>query len=215
MKQAKEALDVIQNTAIKACGRNASDLSKQFKYIREGLNQYWDSISSVLRKEYSFAGAVARLQELYRTSNLVEIGLSLQELIEQCKTCKEESHRLIETHKAIMQDYSSTKVSFTNSGGTRRGNGTLPRIDEGAIARFGKAFEGLRKDVENMDAFFEVQLAKCQRFLDAAQGRNKDVSMDESRQFVDQWTGYQELLLKTNSDVCAISDAVTASPDIT
>jgi hypothetical protein len=66
-----------------------------------------------------------------------------------------------------------------------------------------------------LDAFFDVQLVKCIRFLDAVQGRNKNVSMDESGQFAEQWSDYQAMLLKTYVDVCGICDAVTISPDIT
>jgi len=223
MGQAMGALYEIQMVTIKAGSQNVPGLSNQFKEIREALYQYWNSISQVLKKGNSFASEVARLQGLFQASNRVEMGLLLQELIIKCETCQKESHKLVEQHKVTMQQYIPAKANFTttlrtltnSNGEKRRRSGSQPPIDEGAIGRFGKAFEDLWKDVENMDIFFNVQLTKCKRFLDAAQGRNKDVSMDESRQFADQWSGYHPMLLKTYVDVCGICDAVTVSPDIT
>jgi hypothetical protein len=216
-----ETLYDLQMATIKAGGQNLPGLLKQFKDIREALYQYWNSISKVLKKGNSFACEVVRLQDLHRTSDQAEIVPLLQELIEKGETCKEESHRLVEKHKVAMQHYSSTKASFitslrnpANTDEKRRPHESPPLIDEGAIPRFGKALEDLWKDTENMDRFFEGQLATCRRFLDAAQGRNRDVSMDESQQFANQWTGYQVMLFKTYLKVCAICDAVTASPGI-
>jgi hypothetical protein len=222
MGQAMGALHDIQTATIKAGGKSASRQSSQFKEIRENLFQYWDSIAKVLKKGNSFASEVTRLQGLSQTSDQVEIDLLLQELIISCKNCRDQSQGLVEKHKAPMQQYSQYEAKFTATLRTptspiekKRRSESPGHLGEEAMARFGKACEGLWEAVKDMAAFFEVQLAKCKRFLNAVQGRNKDVSVDETRQFANQWLGYQALVLKAYVDISTICDAVTVSPDVT
>jgi hypothetical protein len=222
MGEAMGALQEIQTATIKTGGRSASCQSNKFKEIRENLFQYWDSIGKALKKGNSFAGEVARLQGLSQASNQVEIELLLQELIISCETCRDQSQGLVEKRKAPMQQYPRYEAQFTTTLRTPTGptekkgrNESPDHLDEEAMAQFGKACDGLWEAVKDMAAFFEVQLAKCKRFLGAVQGRNEDVSMNEALQFANQWSGYQALILKAYIDVARICDAVTVSPEVT
>jgi hypothetical protein len=209
MTDSTDALYVLQKSVIDA----GLERSAEFNEIRFQLKQCWGDAQDLLQQCYAVTSTVSLLENEAPTANYNEVVTLMRELVDGCEQCHGKAQVLAYNHSIQIERYQEFEATVRHlallTSNHRHANN---EVEGEAISTFISAYKTLQGKVDEMVIFFAGQVQACNLYLEAAQGHNTGVTLDQANQFALEWARVRPKIKDAKFDVSNACKAITIPP---
>jgi hypothetical protein len=191
--------------------------SAEFNKIRARLNQCWGDVTVLLQECYTVTSTVSPMESETSTTYAQRVSF-MNDLVAICKQCHDKAQVLANQHSIPIERYKTFETTLhllalpTSKDGRNQSHAENEVARYEAMPTFTSAYENLQGKVDDMVVFFGDQVQTCNLYLEAVQGRNTRVTLDQARQFAMEWTRVRPIIIAAKVKVSRVCEAITMSP---